>query len=169
MLNANQQKLLDLWEKHTNSEFIAKDIDATIATMTENPYVHNVPTMAGGVGQQGVRNFYTNSFVYQLPPDTETQLISRTIGETQIVDETIFKFTHTIRMDWMLPGIEPTGKRVEVALVAIVGFKDDKISHEHIYWDQASVLVQIGLLSHNNLPVKGLESANRIKELAATL
>ena len=66
--------------------------------------------------------------------------VSRTIGEDQIVDEMVFKFTHTIPMDWMLPGIAPTGKRVEVPLVAIVRFREGKLAHEHIYWDQASVL-----------------------------
>src|SRR3990167_6028325 len=95
--------------------------------------------------------------------DTETILISRTIGETQIVDELIFKFTHDIVMDWMLPGIAPTGKKVAIALVAIVGFQSGKVSHEHIYWDQASVLVQLGLIDAKKLPVVGVEGAEKIK------
>ena len=62
----------------------------------------------------------------------------------------------------MLPGIAPTNRRVEVALVAIVRFKDGKLAHEHIYWDQASVLVQIGLLDPVNLPVVGIDSAKKV-------
>jgi carboxymethylenebutenolidase len=62
----------------------------------------------------------------------------------------LVKFTHTIQMDWMLPGIAPTGKRIEVAVVAIVRFQDGKVAHEHIYWDQATVLVQLGLLDPSN-------------------
>jgi carboxymethylenebutenolidase len=87
--------------------------------------------------------------------------ISRTIGNNQLVDEMVFKFTHTIRMDWMLPGIAPTGKRVEVPLVAIVQFRDGKLAHEHIYWDQASVLVQLGLIDAGTLPVAGVETARK--------
>ena len=97
-----------------------------------------------------------------MPPDTEMTPVSRTIGKDQIVDEMIFKFTHMIAMDWMLPGIPPTGKRVEVPLVAIVRFRDGKLAHEHIYWDQASVLVQIGLLDPAQLPVVGVESAKKV-------
>jgi carboxymethylenebutenolidase len=96
-----------------------------------------------------------------MPPDTEMTTISRTIGNDQLVDEMVFKFTHTIQMDWMLPGIAPTGKRVEVPLVAIVRFKEGKLAHEHIYWDQASVLVQLGLLDPSTLPVAGIESARK--------
>jgi carboxymethylenebutenolidase len=87
--------------------------------------------------------------------------ISRTIGADQVVDEMVFRFTHTIRMDWMLPGLAPTGKRVEIPLVAIVRFRDGKLAHEHIYWDQASVLVQLGLLDEANLPVAGRETARK--------
>jgi carboxymethylenebutenolidase len=97
-----------------------------------------------------------------MPPDTEVIPVSRTIGTDQLVDEMIFKFTHTVRMDWMLPGVAPTGKRVEIPLVAIVRFRDNKLAHEHIYWDQASLLVQLGLLDPNTLPVSGIETARKV-------
>jgi carboxymethylenebutenolidase len=88
--------------------------------------------------------------------------VSRTVGEDQIVDELVISFTHTTVIDWMLPGIAPTGKPVAVAFAVIVGVRDGKITHEHIYWDQASVLVQIGLLNPDGLPVVGAESARRV-------
>lgn len=165
MMTPAQQKLLAAWEEHTRCEFEAQDVDGTMATMAdlhENVHLTNIATLAGGVGHDEVRHFYTNYFIPCLPPDTETQLISRTIGDTQIVDELIFKFTHTISMPWMLPGVAPTNKRVEVPLVVIIGFKDDKVAHEHIYWDQASVLVQVGLLDPKKLPVVGAESARKL-------
>jgi carboxymethylenebutenolidase len=109
-----------------------------------------------------VREFYAKYFIPQIPPDTEMIPISRTIGTNQLVDEMVFKFTHNIQMDWILPGIAPTGKRVEVPLVAIIQFRDDKVAHEHIYWDRASVLVQLGLLDPGTLPVVGVESARRL-------
>jgi len=87
--------------------------------------------------------------------------VSRTIGQGRVVDEIIVRFTHSIRMDWFLPGIPPTGKRVEVLLIAIIQFEGDKIAHEHIYWDQASVLVQVGLLDRT-LPVRGGEIAAQV-------
>lgn len=163
-LSSRQQKLQEIWEAHTRYEFEQKSVDETMQTMTSNPYVFNIPSMRGGEDFKGVFGFYSKSFIPQIPPDTETVLISRTIGENQIVDELIFKFTHTIKMDWMLPDIEPTGKTVEIPLVAIVGFDGEKISHEHIYWDQASVLYQIGLLDKNTLPVTGNESARYISK-----
>ena len=97
-----------------------------------------------------------------MPADTEIVPISRTIGTERLVDEMIFRFTHTIEMDWMLPGVAPTGKRVECALVVIVHFRDGKLAHEHIYWDQASVLVQLGLLDASRLPVAGSETARKL-------
>jgi carboxymethylenebutenolidase len=88
--------------------------------------------------------------------------VSRTVGEDQLVDEMVIRFTHSIAMDWMLPGVAPTGRRVEVALVVIVRFRDGKLAHEHIYWDQASVLAQLGLLDPRTLPVAGAESARKV-------
>ncbi|HHF0525545.1 TPA: ester cyclase [Legionella anisa] len=164
-LTRQQQKLLQIWENHTRYEFEAKNVNQTMETMIDNPYVNHVPTMMGGFGKKEVEQFYSTSFIPQMPQDTETTLVSRTIGTNQIVDELIFKFTHSIRMDWMLKGIEPTGKRVEIPLVAIVAFQDEKIASEHIYWDQASVLVQLGLIHSDNLPVYGIETTHKVMEL----
>ncbi|MBD2732076.1 nuclear transport factor 2 family protein, partial [Nostoc sp. FACHB-892] len=132
-----------------------------VATMVEDAYVNHIPVMTGGVGKPAVREFYSKYLIPQMPPDTELTLISRTIGTDQLVDEMVSTFTHTIQMDWMLPGVAPTGKRVEVPVVAIVQFRDGKLAHEHIYWDQASVLVQVGLLDPGTLPVVGVDSARK--------
>ena len=154
--------LHNLWEEHMRHEFATHDTEATLATMVDDAYVNHIPVLTGGVGKDALRDFYSKRFIPQMPPDTEVTPVSRTIGTNQLVDEMIFKFTHTIRMDWMLPGIEPTGKRVEVPLVAIVRFRDNKLAHEHIYWDQASVLVQLGLLDASALPVAGIETAKKV-------
>ena len=143
-------------------EFSTCNTEDTLSTMVENAYVNHIPVLTGGFGKSELREFYSKRFIPQMPPDTEMTPVSRTIGEDQLVDEMVFKFTHTIRMDWMLPGVPPTGKRVEVPLVAIVRFRDGKLAHEHIYWDQASVLVQIGLLDASKLPVAGVESARKV-------
>src|SRR5216110_2441084 len=161
-LSAAQKVLLQLWEEHVRHEFATHNTEDTLATMVEDAYVNHIPVMTGGVGQDELREFYSKRFIPQMPPDTEMIPISRTIGDNQLVDEMVFKFTHTIRMDWMLPGVAPTGKRVEVPLVAIVRFREGKLAHEHIYWDQASVLVQIGLIDAAKLPVAGVESARKV-------
>ena len=161
-LNPAQQTLRQLWERHVQYEFSTRNTEDTLATMVEDAYVNHIPVLTGGVGRDELREFYSKRFIPQMPPDTEMTPVSRTIGEDQLVDEMVFKFTHSIRMDWMLPGIAPTGKRVEVPLVAIVRFTDGKLAHEHIYWDQASVLVQIGLLDASRLPVAGVESARKV-------
>jgi carboxymethylenebutenolidase len=160
-LTPAQETLQQLWEEHVRHEFNTRNHEETLATMVEDAYVNHIPVLTGGVGKDELREFYSKRFIPQMPPDTEMTAISRTIGNDQLVDEMVFKFTHTIRMDWMLPGIAPTGKRVEVPLVAIVRFREGKLAHEHIYWDQASVLVQLGLLDAGTLPVAGVDSARK--------
>lgn len=154
--------LAALWDAHCRYEFETRDVDATMASMVAEPYVNHVPTMTGGVGHDQLRRFYTNHFVGQNPPDTALTLVSRTVGADSLVDEMIFSFTHTSEVDWMLPGVAPTGRRVEIPLIAIVKFEDGKLAHEHIYWDQASVLVQIGALDPAALPVSGAETAAKV-------
>ena len=154
--------LAALWNKHCEYEFGLRDVDATMTTMVAEPYVNHIPTMTGGVGAKNLHHFYTNFFVNSNPPDTALVPISRTVGATQVVDEMLFCFTHTTEIPWMLPGVAPTGKRVEVPLLAVVKFRGDKLCHEHIYWDQASVLVQVGLLDAKLLPVAGIETARKL-------
>lgn len=155
-----------LWDKHCEHEFATRDVDATMATMVAEPYVNHIPTMTGGVGYRELRHFYANYFIESNPDDTTLIPISRTVGATQIVDELLFCFTHTREIPWMLPGIAPTGRRVEIPLVAVVKFRGDKLYHEHIYWDQASVLVQIGALEPAGLPVAGVDTARKLLDEA---
>ncbi len=151
-----------LWEAHTRYEFETRDVDATMATMVGAPYVNHVPVMTGGVGARDLARFYANHFIPKLPKDTRLVPISRTVGADRVVDEMLFCFTHDTEIDFMLPGVPPTGRYVEVPTVAIVGFRGGKLCHEHIYWDQASVLVQIGLLDPKGLPVAGVETAKKL-------
>lgn len=163
-LTPGQQILNDLWEEHLRDEFTTQDTKATLETMVPDAYVNHIPVLTGGVGHEQLREFYSRHFIPKMPADMEIVPVSRTIGAERLVDEMIFRFTHTIEMDWMLPGIAPTGKRVECPLVVIVHFRDGKLSNEHIYWDQASVLVQLGLLDAANLPVAGLETAKKLAD-----
>ena len=165
-LTKQQQFLNDLWEEHIRHEFATKHTGATLDTMVPDAYVNHVPVLTGGVGYEQLREFYSRHFIPKMPPDTEIVPISRTIGDARLVDEMIFRFTHTLEMDWMLPGVAPTGKRVECALVVIVHFREGKLAHEHIYWDQASVLVQLGLLDSSRLPVAGGETARKLADPA---
>lgn len=151
-----------LWEEHTGHEFATRDTEATLATMVEDAYVNHIPVLTGGYGKAALRDFYSQRFIPAMPPDTTLTPVSRTVGENQLVDEMIFSFTHTQEMPWMLPGVAPTNRRVEIPLVAIVRFRDGKLAHEHIYWDQASVLKQIGLLNDDSLPVHGAETAQKV-------
>ena len=143
-------------------EFVTRDVEATLATMVEDAYVNHIPVLTGGSGKQELRRFYSEDFIPRMPPDTKLTPISRTVGEDQLVDEMVFSFTHTEEMPWMLPGVAPTYKKVEIPLVAIVRFRDGKLAHEHIYWDQASVLKQIGILQDPSLPVCGAETAAKV-------
>ncbi|MBV8452539.1 MAG: hypothetical protein JOZ29_09740 [Deltaproteobacteria bacterium] len=160
---AAQQALSDLWDEHVRDEFVAKDAVAALDTMVPDAYVNHIPVLTGGVGKQ-LGEFYAKHFIPNMPADTEIVTISRTIGSERLVDEMAIRFTHDIEMDWMLPGIAPTGKRVECATVAIITFRDGKLFNEHIYWDQASVLVQLGLLNPATLPVLGAETARSLTD-----
>ena len=156
------QEMIALFEKHVNAE-LAGDLDTTMATMNDSPHLNHVPTMAGGNGRDGVRAFYRDHLVGKFfPPDVKLTSVSRTVGDNRIVEELFISFTHTTAIDWLLPGVAPTGKSVEIAFCVVVGFEDGKISHEHIYWDQAGVLVQVGLLDPEGLPVTGAESARKV-------
>jgi carboxymethylenebutenolidase len=150
------------FDAHVQAEFQDVDLEATMATMTDDPYVHHVPTITGGNGAAGVRDFYGHHFIGQWPDDTQTRRLSRTVGDNQVVDELLITFTHDRALDIFLPGIAPTGRRIAVPLVVVVGFAGGKVSHEHIYWDQATVLVQAGLLDSNGLPVVGAEQAEAL-------
>ena len=161
-LTPAQQVLSDLWEEHMKAEFVTRSADDAVAAMVEDAHVNHVPVMTGGVGREQVREFYRTSFIPQMPPDLQIIPISRTIGTERVVDEMVITATHSVQMDWLLPGLPPTGKRMEIAVVAIVTFRAGKLASEHIYWDQASVLVQLGLLDSRTLPVAGAESAQKV-------
>jgi carboxymethylenebutenolidase len=157
-----EQAMEALFGEHMDAE-TGGDLETTMATMAAEPHLVNIPTMVGGAGYDGVRSFYAEHLIGQFfPPDVEFVPVSRTFGEDRLVDEIVINFTHTIAIDWMLPHIAPTGKRVSVAFVVIVGVDDGKITYEHIYWDQATVLVQLGLLDPIGLPVAGAEAAAKV-------
>jgi carboxymethylenebutenolidase len=148
-----------VFDEHVAAEFVHLDLDATMATMTYDPYVNHVPVMTGGVGLEDVRSFYGQHFIGKWPSDTEISPVSRTVGDEQVVDELVLSFTHDIEMDQLLPGVSPTGRRVQLAFCVVAKFEGDKLAHEHIYWDQASLLTQVGLLDPAELPVTGAEQA----------
>jgi carboxymethylenebutenolidase len=161
-LSREQEALEKLWEEHLASEFRAKNAEAAINTMVERPSVNHVPVMTGGVGRKQLTHYYLKYFIPQMPPDTQIIPVSRTIGHDRLVDEFVMKLTHTLQMDWFLPGVPPTNKPIEVALVTVIQFQDGKMASERIYWDQASVLVQLGLLDPEKLPVSGVATARKV-------
>jgi len=169
MSKQNQKKrknLGEIFDKHVRHEFIDRDVEATMKTMVKEPVVHHVPVLTGGIGYDNVFNFYKKDFVGKMPADTKITHISRTVGENQVVDELILSFTHDKEIRSMLPGIPPTGKYVEIPHVVVMKFQGDKILHEHIYWDQATLLVQIGLIDSKYLPVTGIEQSRRLLKLS---
>lgn len=165
MSDHNAEEMLALFEKHVAAE-LNGDLALTMATMTDHPHLINLPTAHGGMGRDAVQAFYRDFLVGKFfPADVEMTSVSRTVNAERIVDEMVISFTHTQEIPWMLPGVAPTGKPVVVAFVVIVGVKDSKVDYEHIYWDQASVLVQIGVLKPAGLPVVGAENARKILAL----
>ena len=164
MTSLSEAEMVRLWELHTDLEFATKDAAATVATMTPDNYVNHVPVMTGGRGRDEMIEFYGKRFIPQMSADTSLRLLARTVGKDRLIDEFVFSFTHDIEMDWMLPGIQPTHRKVEVPMVVVVQFEGDKIACERIYWDQASVRVQIGLIDPSLLPVTGVEQARKFED-----
>jgi carboxymethylenebutenolidase len=159
--NAAEQALIDVWEAHMAAEFEHKNADLAIATMTAHPVLIHVPVGTGATGREALRKFYTEVFIPQMPADAALELLTRSVARDRLIDEFVLRFTHTVQMDWLAPGIRPTKCRVQVPHVAVISFEGGKISSEHIYWDQATILLQLGLLD-KNLPVLGSEQADRL-------
>jgi carboxymethylenebutenolidase len=153
-----------VFDAHVRAEFVERSVDATMATMNDAPYVTHVPVLTGGYGRDEVRHFYTNWFVGRWPADTEVTSVSRTVGQGRVIDELIVSFTHDREMPAMLPGVAPTGRKVTLAHVVVMGIVDGKVTYEHIYWDQASLLVQVGLIDPAKLPVVGADQARKLRD-----
>jgi carboxymethylenebutenolidase len=158
-----------LFDHHVSSEFAAKDADATMATMTEDPTVIHVPVLTGGRGTDELHDFYRDSFIPAWPDDVEVEQVSRTVGSERVVDELIMRFSHSREMSFCLPAVAPTGRRVELPLVVVMAFENGRVASEHIYWDQATLLTQIGILDATNLPITGAIQAHALVDSAVTL
>jgi carboxymethylenebutenolidase len=164
-LTLNQQAMLTAWQQHTYAEFALKDPDAAVAVMTEEPHLLLIPSGTGGVGRAAVHKFYAEQMLPHLPPDLELEPLSHIFGDDRIVEEFVIRFTHTLRMDWLLPGLAATNRKVEFAFVGIIGFLGSKVASEHLYWDQATVLCQLGVLDHPTAAA-GLGSAAQLLKLS---
>lgn len=162
----SEQALIDVWEAHTAAEFELKSADAAIATMTDDPVLIHVPVGTGARGKEPLRQFYAETFIPQIPPDFDMQPLTRSAGQDRIIEEFVIRMTHTMRMDWFAPGVEATGRPLTVPTVGIVHFEGGKIQSEHIYWDQASALRQLGLLD-DALPIMGGEQVERLLDVDA--
>ncbi|KAK9809062.1 hypothetical protein WJX72_008755 [[Myrmecia] bisecta] len=132
--------------------------------MVPSATVNHVPTLTGGLGTEALRAFYADNFIPRLPEDTKITPVHRVIGHDAVVDEILFEFTHTITMDWLLPGVPPTNRHCKVPFCVVVLFQHDKLQAERIYWDQASVLKQLGLLPPGTPAVSGAEQAAKVAD-----
>jgi carboxymethylenebutenolidase len=163
-LTQAQQALIDNLKAHAEAELVDRDVEATLETMATNPYIFLAPSLTGGDGPEGVRRFYTGVLGH-MPKDFARTPVTRTVGTDRVVIEEILSFTHDVVMDWMVPGVPPTGKRVELPLVVVCTFKDGKLESERAYWDQASMLMQLGVLDASGLPVTGAETVRKLLQL----
>lgn len=149
-------------DAHLAAEFQDHDLDATMATMADDPMLFHVPTCAGGVGTEEVRAFYRDRFLPCWPDDTAVTTLTRTVGADHVIDEVVVSFTHTCEMPALLPGVAPTGRKVALAHAVVAGFRDGKVAYERIYWDQGSLLEQVGLIDGAGIPVWGATQARAV-------
>ncbi|KAG6809762.1 hypothetical protein H0H92_014821 [Tricholoma furcatifolium] len=141
-----------IWEEHTYFEFGDRSVAKTMGTMV----------MTGGVGRAELTAFYRDHFIFANPPDASMQTISRTVGTDRVVDEFIYSFTHDRMADWLLPGVPPSGKKLIIPMIAVVNIRGDRLYNEHIWWDQATVLKQAGILPEY-LPYPTLEGIKKLR------
>lgn len=170
--NGNELEAEQVVETNSYSKFFSSDPSSATNVYTTHKPAHltNVPTLTGAHGTAALSSFYAAHFHH--PPSLALTLLSRTLTPNRVVDELHLRFKHTHPAPWILPGVAPTGKKVEVLVVSIVALSAGKLAHEHVYWDQASVLVQVGLLDPDvvpagfdgckRLPVVGKEAARRM-------
>jgi carboxymethylenebutenolidase len=140
------QDHLKLWEQHTTGEFVNKDVELSLSTMVEDAAVMHMPTRSGGKGKTELRAYYRDMFIPSIPSQWEHIVTNRVITEDTIVEEAKVRLVHSKQMDWLLPGIPPTNKPIDMELVIIIEFRDGKMAAERIYWDHAAVLRQVGKL-----------------------
>lgn len=140
------QEMLSIWAEHLKYEFDTRDVEATLATMVEDASVDHVPVHTGGKGKAELRAFYRDQFIGSWPPDLDMTMTNRVLGQDQLVEEMRLRFTHSQRMEWFLPGVAPTHRPIDIDFVVVVQFRDGKLACERIYWDQATVLRQVGLI-----------------------
>jgi len=136
-----------IFAEHIRHEFVTKDLEATLATMVEDASVNHVPINSGGRGKAQLRAFYRDVFIGSWPDDLEMTTKNRVFGGDQMIEEDHLRFTHKNRMEWFLPGVAPTNRVVDVDFVLVAQFRDGKLAAERIYWDHATVLRQVGLIS----------------------
>ncbi|KAF9008825.1 hypothetical protein BDQ17DRAFT_1349009 [Cyathus striatus] len=163
-----------IWEEHTYFEFEVRSVAKTMGTMVAEPYVNHIPTMTGGVGRENLTTFYRDHFIFSNPPDARLQVISRTVGPDRVIDEFIYHITHDRTVDWLLPGVPPTGQKLSIPMMAVVNIRGDRLYNEHIWWDQGTTLRQVGILPEHvpypaesmnttlRLPIAGKECANML-------
>ena len=163
--STREARLLEIWQSHEHAEFVAKEPLAALATMTDHPHVLLVPTGLGGIGWAGVRHFYEHDFIPHIPEDMRPTLLSITVGHDRVVEESVFEFTHSVEMPWLLPGVRATRQPVRLGVVVVVQFEGEKIAHEHLYYDHAALLAQVGLLSTGPLGIAGRQGASKLLEL----
>src|SRR5215472_9948008 len=163
-LTRDQQNMLATWQQHTYAELVLKDADAALATMAENPYVFMISSGTARVGRAAVREFYANHFLPQIPPDLEITSLSQTFGDNRLVEEMVMRFTDSIEMDWILPGLQTTGRTAEFVLAGVIQFEGGKVAHEHLYWDHATLLSEMGVLDHP-LAAGGIDGAQQLLRL----
>ncbi len=164
-LSPAQQRMLEGYLRHTAAEFETQRVDDAMASMVETPHVLLLPSLEGGHGREAVAEFYAKRFVFSMPPDMQLELLARIVAADHIVEECVMRFTHTVEIPWLLPGVAATGRRVEMAVCVVVKMQGEKVAHEHIYWDQAAVLRQLGLLG----PGVGAEAARALCDPASLL
>ncbi|KAL4889419.1 hypothetical protein BDV59DRAFT_210344 [Aspergillus ambiguus] len=164
--------LEDKWDQIQENRYFSSNMRDPLASYVRNgtPSITYTPTLEGAAGREALRRFYATSFPQGKPPSMQMRLLSRTIGADRVVDEIYVYFKHTQDMPWILPHVPPTDKEVRIVIINIVCLRGGQLYSEHVYWDQASVLVQVGLLHPKdvgdgklgNVPIVGSEAARAV-------
>ena len=133
------------WDAHLDALLIRRDVAAALAPLAAESSLLHIPAMTGAAGRRDLERFYADQVLPHLPGDLALSRISRTVDRWRLVEETTVAFTHDRQLPWLLPGVEPTGRRAEVLAIAVVGFDRERIRSQRVLWDHATLAAQLDI------------------------
>jgi carboxymethylenebutenolidase len=134
--------------ERTRDAFVAAvrggDLERAMALVTDDVALSMLPVGSGARGADELRRHLADDVLPHQPADLATRRVSRTGDRWRVVDEELVSFTHDRELPWLLPGLAPTGRRVEVLAISLVTVRQQRVAEHRTLWDHHGLLAQLG-------------------------